>query len=178
MQTAAEQTWPRRLSHETFSAVAPLAGPQSILQIYTSSAPFLRIHALSSLMASPNPPTGPFLTVVTDDKVDPQAAAAAQPPPSYKDTAPAEAPPPPPPGHHHCGHRRRRFRRFGHFLIAAVLLFFAARFIVRHCELRRFAPPHPDDFPWVCLFAKDGTLGGVILTPLFVVFFFVGSSAR
>ena len=120
-------------------------------------------------MASPHPPNGPFLTVVTDDKVHPQAVAAAQPPPSYQVAAPAEAPPPP---GHQCDHRRRRFRRFGHFLIAAVFLWFAARFIVRHCELRRLAPPHPDDdFPWVRLFCQDGSSVAWSLTPAPLVFF-------
>jgi hypothetical protein len=28
-------------------------------------------------------------------------------------------------------------------------VWFAARYVIRHCELRSFAPPHPDDFPWV-----------------------------
>lgn len=119
----------------------------------TSSLPSFPTLSLSYQMASPHPPTG-FLTVVTDDKVDPQAVAAAQPPPGYQVAAPAEAPPPP---GHQCDHRRRRFRRFGHFLIAAACLWFAARFIVRHCELRRLAPPHRDDFPWVRPFRQDGS---------------------
>ena len=105
-------------------------------------------------MASAHPPNGPLLPVATDDKV--AHVASAQPPPSYQATPPAETAPPPPPGHR-CDRRRRCFRRFGHFLIATLLLWFAARFIVRHCELRRFAPAHPDDeFPWVRLVPRWG----------------------
>jgi hypothetical protein len=95
-------------------------------------------------MASAHPPNGPLLPVATDEKVVP--VASAQPPPSYQGTPPAEAAHPPSPADRR-DRRRRCFRRFGHFLIAALLLWFAGRFIVRHCELRRFAPSHHDEFP-------------------------------
>jgi hypothetical protein len=86
----------------------------------------------------------------TEEKVAP--APSAQ-PPSYQVAAEAPAPPAPgPPEHDEHGHPkrcRRRCRRFGHFLAAAFLLWLAARFIVRHCELRRMGPPHhPGHFPW------------------------------
>jgi hypothetical protein len=87
----------------------------------------------------------------TEEKVAP--APSAQ-PPSYQVAAEAPAPPAPgPPEHDEHGHPkrcRRRCRRFGHFLAAAFLLWLAARFLVRHCELRRMGPPHhPGHFPWV-----------------------------
>jgi hypothetical protein len=56
--------------------------------------------------------------------------------PSYQAAAP-EAPPPP-----SEEPSRRRRRRFGHFLVAAIFLWFTARYLFRHCELRRIGPHH------------------------------------
>jgi len=95
-------------------------------------------------MSSPKEPL-----LATEEKVDPVPSAQ---PPSYQVAAGAPTPPPPPPEHEH-GHPsrcRRRCRRFGHFLVATFFLWLAARFIFRHCELRRMGPPHhPGHFPWV-----------------------------
>lgn len=141
-------------------------GPQFDSNLY-SSVPSLRAHSLLSQMASAHPLKGPLLPVATDDKVAAHVASAQPPPPpSYQATSPAEAAPPPPPAHR-CDRRRRCFRRFGHFLIGAILLWFAARYIVRHCELRRFAPGHHDDeFPWVRSYAKDAGLIVLTLDPV------------
>ena len=70
-------------------------------------------------------------------------------PPSYQATAPGVDSPPPPhgePEQRKCC--RRRCRRFGHFLVAAFFVWLAARFLLRHCDLRRFGPHH-----WVWLYS-------------------------
>jgi len=75
-------------------------------------------------------------------------------PPSYQVAAeaPPAPPPAPPPPEHEDGHPRRcrrRCRHFGHFLAAAFFLWLAARFLVRHCKLRRMGPSHhTGHFPW------------------------------
>ncbi len=96
---------------------------------------------------------GPLIPTHADEsvKVDLKLESLPDlPPPSYQVTS--EAPPPPahPGSEQHSG-CRRRCRRFGHFFIAGLFLWLIASYIVRHCELRRFGPPHSDDFPWVCL---------------------------
>ncbi|KAN0111748.1 hypothetical protein V8E52_008128 [Russula decolorans] len=98
-------------------------------------------------------PQRPLLSAHTDDKVDHKVepVPSDQLPPSYQ--AASEAPPPPPtdaaePDQSRCCRHRRRCRRFAHFFIALLFLWFTARYIVRHCQLRRFAHPHTDDFPW------------------------------
>jgi hypothetical protein len=94
-------------------------------------------------MSSLHPPQGPPFDA--DDKVDP--VPSWQPPPSY--LAASEEDPSPPPPANQSERRRRRFRRFGHFLVVALFVWLTVRYIVRHCELRRFA--HSEDFPWVRL---------------------------
>ncbi|KAF8480218.1 hypothetical protein DFH94DRAFT_692559 [Russula ochroleuca] len=91
-------------------------------------------------MSSLHPPQGPPFDA--DDKVDP--VPSWQPPPSY--LAASEEDPSPPPPANQSERRRRRFRRFGHFLVVALFVWLTVRYIVRHCELRRFA--HSEDFPW------------------------------
>lgn len=95
------------------------------------------------------PPTGTH----TDDKVDSKVGPVPldQLPPSYQAASEAAAPPPadPEPDQSRCCRRRRRCRRFGHFFIALFFLWLTARYIVRHCQLRRFAHPHVDHFSWV-----------------------------
>jgi hypothetical protein len=106
-------------------------------------------------MSSAESPQRPLLAAYTDDKADlkEEAVPLDQLPPSYQ--AASEAPPPPPadaepdPDQSRCCRHRRRYRRFGHFVVALLFLWFTARYIVRHCQLRRFAHPHGDDFPWV-----------------------------
>jgi hypothetical protein len=107
-------------------------------------------------MSSAESPQRPLLAAYTDDKVDlkEEAVPSDQLPPSYQ--AASEAPPAPPPAdaepdadQSRCSRHCRRYRRFGRFVVALLFLWFTARFIVRHCQLRRFAHPHADDFPWV-----------------------------
>lgn len=89
----------------------------------------------------------------TDDKVDSKVEPVPldQLPPSYQAASEAAAPPPadPDPDRSRCCRRRRRCRRFGYIFIGLFFLWLTARHIVRHCQLRRFAHPHADDFPWV-----------------------------
>jgi hypothetical protein len=106
-------------------------------------------------------PQRPLLSAHTDDKVDHKVepVPSDQLPPSYQ--AASEAPPPPPtdaaePDQSRCCRHRRRCRRFAHFFIALLFLWFTARYIVRHCQLRRFAHPHTDDFPWVGSLSQNG----------------------
>lgn len=63
-------------------------------------------------------------------------------PPGYQATPGVDSPPPPhgEPEQRRCC--RRRCRRFGHFFLAAFFLWLGARFLLRHCELRRFGPHH------------------------------------
>jgi len=106
-------------------------------------------------MSSAESPQRPLLSTHTDDKMDlkvnPLAVPSDQLPPCYQ--AASEASPLPPadaePDQSRCCRHRRRCRRFGHFFIALLFLWLTARYIVRHCQLRRFAHPHTDDFPWV-----------------------------
>src|SRR6266852_6587840 len=94
----------------------------------------------------------PLLTAHTDDKVDAKVEPVPtdQLPPSYQ--AASEAPPAD--SESKCC-RRRRCRRVGHFLIVIFFLWLGARYVVRHCQLRRFDRPHSysdaddDDSPWV-----------------------------
>ena len=109
-------------------------------------------------MSSAESPQRPLLSASTDDKVpvdlkvDP--VPSDQLPPSYQ-AASKQAPPPTPPtdggepDQSRCSRHRHRCRRFVHFFIALSILWLTARYIVRHCRLRRFAHPHTDDFPWV-----------------------------
>ena len=107
-------------------------------------------------MASPEPAQRPLISIHTDgdDKVDAKVPLD-QLPPSYQDASEAAPPPPADPDSDQsgCCRRRRRCRRFGHFLVALFFLWLTARFVVRHCQLRRFAHPHPhshhDGFSWV-----------------------------
>jgi hypothetical protein len=96
----------------------------------------------------------PLLSTHTDEKVDPKVelVPSDQLPPSYQ--AASEAPPPPPAdselAESRCCRHRRLWRRFGHFFIpvAVVLLWLTTRYVVRHCQQRRF--DHPDDVSiWV-----------------------------
>jgi hypothetical protein len=48
-------------------------------------------------------------------------------------------------------YRRRRYRRLFHFFFAALFIWVAARHVLRHCERRRFGPPHFDSLHWVSL---------------------------
>lgn len=94
-------------------------------------------------------------TGTTDDKVDTKVEPVSpdQLPPSYEATSEA-APPPSADSESRCSRHRRRCRRFGHFFVALLFLWLTARYIVRHCQLRRFAHPHDvhaDDSPWVCI---------------------------
>jgi hypothetical protein len=107
-------------------------------------------------MTSSQSPEHPLIPTHTDEsvkvdlKVESSLLSDDLPPPSYQVTS--EAPPPPAhPGSEQHSCCRRRCRRFGHLFIAGLFLWLTARYIVRHCELRRFGSPHPDDFPWVCL---------------------------
>ncbi len=107
-------------------------------------------------MASLHPPQGIFLPTHTDDKmdlkVDVEAVPSDQLPPSYQAASEASPPPADPePDQSRCCRHRRRCRRFGYFFICLLFLWFAARYVVRHCELRRFAPPYYEDFPWARL---------------------------
>ncbi len=86
-----------------------------------------------------------------DLKVDVEAVPSDQLPPRYQAASEASPPADPEPDQSRCCRHRRRFRRFGHFFIGLLFLWFAARYVVRHCELRRFAPPHTEDFRWVRL---------------------------
>ena len=105
-------------------------------------------------MASVDPLQRPLLPADTDDKVDAKVEPD-QLPPSYQ--AASEAPAPPPTdSESRCCRRRRRCRRIGHFFIALFVLWLTARYIVRHCQIRRFdnlhPHPHPHadgDSPWV-----------------------------
>ena len=69
-------------------------------------------------------------------------------PPSYQTTASGVDPSPPDgePDQRKCC--RRRCRRFVHFLVAGFFLWLGARFLLRHCELRRLGPHH-----WVCVYS-------------------------
>jgi hypothetical protein len=103
-------------------------------------------------MSAADSPQCPLLSTHTDDKVDLKVdpVPSDQLPPSYQ--AASEAPPPPPADaepESRCSRYRRRCRRFGHFFIALFFLWLTARYIVRHCQFRRFAHPHTDGFPWV-----------------------------
>lgn len=51
----------------------------------------------------------------------------------------------------HPVHRRRPLRRLFHFFLAALFIWVTARHIIRHCERRRFGPPHFDGLHWVNL---------------------------
>lgn len=88
--------------------------------------------------------TDPILPFpLTDEKLSPVPSAQ---PPSYQvvppGTPPAHAEPDRP---SHC---RRRCRRFGHFLVATLFIWFTVRYVLRHCELRRFDPSNLDDLDW------------------------------
>ncbi|KAF8273741.1 hypothetical protein EI94DRAFT_1826128 [Lactarius quietus] len=45
-------------------------------------------------------------------------------------------------------YRRRRFRRLFHLFFAALFIWVTARYVLRHCERRRFGPPHLDSLHW------------------------------
>lgn len=51
----------------------------------------------------------------------------------------------------HPIHHRRPLRRLFHFFLAALFIWVTARHILRHCERRRFGPPHFDGLHWVNL---------------------------
>jgi len=80
---------------------------------------------------SPLPPT--------EEKVAPVASLQ---PPSYQVAAGVPLPPPPPPEHEdsQLSRCRRRYRRFAPFLVAAVFLWLASRFILLHCGLPKVGP--------------------------------------
>ncbi|KAH9171093.1 hypothetical protein EDB89DRAFT_1194704 [Lactarius sanguifluus] len=110
---------------------------------YDRSAETKSIAAqLISLTASSHLPFPSFVLmsfgqpIQSDEKV---ALAPTVQPPSYQITTE-------PPGDAESGrpvHRRRRFRRFCHFFFAALFIWVSARHVIRHCEMRRFGPPHP-----------------------------------
>lgn len=94
----------------------------------------------------------PLLSTYTDSKVDPKVDLD-QPPPGYQTASEAPLPPPadPEPDQSGCRRHRRRWGRFGHFAISLLFLWHTARYIMHHCELRRFAHPYADEFPLVGL---------------------------
>lgn len=79
---------------------------------------------------------------VADEKV---ALAPTVQPPSYQITSTTSDVEPA------IHYRRRRLRRLFHFSFAALFIWVAARHVLRHCERRRFGPPHLDSFHWVSL---------------------------
>jgi hypothetical protein len=89
-------------------------------------------------MSAPLPPQE-LDPSIDEKKVTPLSAG----PPCY-DAASYEGSPPPPP-HTEPEQRsrcRRRCRRFGHFLIALLLLWFAARYLFRHFGISGLGARH------------------------------------
>ncbi|KAI0284577.1 hypothetical protein BGY98DRAFT_947614 [Russula aff. rugulosa BPL654] len=100
----------------------------------------------------------PLLSTYTDEKADSKVdpLPSDQLPPSYQAASEAAAPPPSAdsePDKSRCCRRRGRCSRYIHFIIpvAVVALWLVTRYIVMHCQQRRFAHPHlddDDDSPW------------------------------
>ncbi|KAI9508246.1 hypothetical protein F5148DRAFT_931999 [Russula earlei] len=103
-----------------------------------SSSSFHHSQQMSSGLPPPIPPAQPSTDekVVTSDLKQPHEGESGYP------ATPA------PPEHCQPSRRRRCCRRFGHFLLVALFLWLTARFLMRHCELRRLGPDHLDLLPW------------------------------